>query len=145
MSWSTNKLEMLARWTPSVQTKAGFSAGLEEATRTVRVMGSGIWHQQDADLYFEQQRRVVEEARRRYGPLKVFFDVRRWVVENPQSALQFQDMNAELYGPGDRLVAVVNTFAAKQYPRTALSVGNREVFVSLAAAESWLQARSPSV
>lgn len=135
-------LDMLVTWNDARLLRAGFYSGLDVATRTVRVMGSGIWHEDEAQRYFDQQRRIVDEARRRFGPLKVFFDVREWVVENPQSALQFQDMNNELYRAEDRLVAVVKSSAGKRHPRTALGSGNREAFISMAAAETWLQAFS---
>lgn len=135
-------LDLLVTWDQSRPTQAGFYSGLDEDTRTVRVMGAGIWHESDAQRYFDQQRAIVDEARRRFGSLKVFFDVRDWIVENPQSALQFQDMNSEIYRPEDRLVAVVNSSLGKRHPRTALGVGNREAFISMSAAETWLQAYS---
>ena len=140
LSCSSNTLEMLSHWEPSARSQAAFSSGLDATTRSVRVMGAGVWHSDDVQKYFDDQRRIVEEARRRFGPLRIFFDVRNWVVENPQSAIQFQPMNAEIYQPGDRIVALVHSFASKQHARTALSVGNREVFVSVKAAETWLQA-----
>ncbi len=139
---SPSTLDMLVRWEPAGLNKAGFYAGLDDDSRTVRVMGGGIWREADAELYFVQQRRIIEEARRRFGPLKVFFDVRNWMVENPQSALQFQQMNSEIYREDDRLVAVVTSSLSKQHPRTALGVGIREAFVSMHAAETWLQAYS---
>ena len=133
-------LDMLTRWEPSRADAAGFYSGLDNAAHTVRVMGSGVWLGRHADRYFEQQRRIVDQARRRFGPLKAFFDVRNWVVENPQSALQFQDMNSELYRPEDRLVAIVRSSADREHPRTALRGKNTEVFTSPGAGESWLQA-----
>jgi hypothetical protein len=135
-------LDMLVRWEPQGASRAAFYSGLDMACGTVRVMGAGIWREADADLYFTQQRRIIEEARTRFGAVKVFFDVRDWVVENPQSAIQFQDMNSEIYHADDRLAAVVTSSVSKQHPRTALTVGQREVFVSMNAAETWLQAYS---
>lgn len=137
-----NALEMLARWEPSSPGQAAFHSGIEIETGTVRVMGAGVWRKADADLYFDQQRRIIETARRRFGPLKVFFDVREWVVENEQSALQFQHMNNEIYKPEDRLVALVKSSLNKEHPRIALGIGNREAFMSMTAAETWLQAYS---
>jgi hypothetical protein len=138
----SDALDMFVQWTKSSRSQAAFHSGIEDANGTVRVMGAGVWREADADLYFEQQRRIVDEARRRFGPLKVFFDVREWIVENPQSAIQFQQMNAEIYKPEDRLVAVVTSSVDKEPPRVALSVGTREVFISMKAAETWLQAYS---
>lgn len=135
-------LDMLVRWDQSRPTQAGFHSGIDIASRTVRVVGSGIWREDDAQRYFDQQRKVIEEARLRFGFIKVFFDVRDWIVESPQSALQFQDMNAELYKEEDRLAAVVRSSLAKQHPRTALGSGSREAFISMRAAETWLQAYS---
>jgi hypothetical protein len=135
-------LDLFVQWEPSSTSVAAFHSGLDLETRTVRVMGAGVWHEDDAALYFDQQRRIIDEARRRFGPLRVFFDVRSWIVENEQSALQFQHMNAEIYRPEDRLVAVVNASVDKKHPRVALGVGTREAFVSMNAAETWLQAYS---
>lgn len=135
-------LHLLAAWEQAHPRQAGFLAGLDERTRTVRVMGAGVWHEEDALRYFDQQIRIVAEARRRFGTLKVFFDVRDWIVEGPHSALQFQDMNNEIYTPDDRLVAVVRSSSGKQHPRTALGAGNRGAFISISAAETWLQAYS---
>ncbi|MDO7844430.1 hypothetical protein [Sphingomonas immobilis] len=136
----TIALDHFVQWEPSHRSQAAFSAGLDDATQTVRVRGGGIWYGPDAELYFIQQRRIVEEARRRYGVLKAFYDVRCWVVENPDSVLQFTAMNSEIYRPEDRLVAVVESSVAKPHPRAALAVGQRESFLSLSAAETWLQA-----
>ncbi len=133
-------LDMLTRWEPSRSDEAGFHSGLDNAARTVRVMGSGIWRDHHAELYFDQQKRIVDQARRRFGPLKIMFDVRNWVVENPQSALQFQNVNEELYHPDDRLVAIVRSASDKPHPKTALRGENTEVFTSRNAAELWLHA-----
>lgn len=134
-----NGLDMLTRWEPSHFYEAGFYSGLDNPSHTIRVMGSGIWREQHAALYFEQQKKIVDRARHRFGPLKILFDVRNWVVENPQSALQFQNVNQELYHPDDRLVAVVKSVSDKEHPRTALRGKNTEVFTSLTDAETWLQ------
>lgn len=135
-------LEMLAAWEPSVLTQATFISGLDMTTGTVRVMGAGIWREADAERYFLHQRRIVDAARKRFGALKVFFDVRDWVVEGPHSAEQFQSANAQIYLPEDRLVSVVASSLHKRHPRTALSVGAPESFLSMNAAETWLQAYS---
>jgi hypothetical protein len=137
-----DSLEMLAVWEPSATSQAAFYSGLDMASGTVRVMGAGIWREADADRYFLHQRAIVTEARRRFGALKVFFDVRHWVVEGPHSATQFQDANSQIYRPDDRLVSVVASSLDKKHPRTALSVGAPESFLSLSAAETWLQAYS---
>ena len=131
-------LDLLVQW-PASLSSASFVSGLDNETRTVRVTGGGIWRRADADRYFEQQRYIVDEARRRFGALRVSFDVRGWIVENPDSALQFQGMNAEIYRPEDRLVALVSCSALKPHPRTALGPGS-QVFISDHAAETWLQA-----
>jgi hypothetical protein len=133
-------LDMLARWVPSRMNDAGFHSGLDNPSHTVRVMGCGIWRENHAELYFDQQKRIVDEARRRFGTLSVLFDVRNWVVENAQSALQFQAVNAELYHPDDRLAAVVRSATDKEHPRIALRGDNTEVFTSRRAAETWLHA-----
>ncbi|MDO6414881.1 hypothetical protein Q4F19_10860 [Sphingomonas sp. BIUV-7] len=133
-------LDLLVQWDVSHLRKASFQCGLDNACATVRVVGGGVWREADAQLYFTQQRRIIDEARRRFGALRVLFDVRDWVVENPQSVLQFQAMNAEIYKPEDRLAAVVRSSVDKQHPRAALAVGTREVFISANAAETWLQA-----
>lgn len=133
-------LDMHVVWNSSEGQGAGFSSGIDPRHQTIRVMGSGRWNEADAERYFVDQGPIVAEARRRYGQVKVFFDVRAWVVENPQSATQFQEYNRKLYRPEDRLVAVVATSIAKQHPRTALCVGSPECFVSMSAAEMWLQA-----
>jgi hypothetical protein len=135
------ELDLHVCWSPKPG-DAVFSSGIDNDTGTVRVVGGGIWRVPDAERYFTQQRRIVDEARRRFGALKVFFDVRGWIVESPQSALQFQEVNARLYRPEDRLASLVNSSLFKQHPRTALGVGNRESFMSAHAAETWLQAYS---
>jgi hypothetical protein len=133
-------LDLLVQWEPSQRSQAGFHTGLDNVTGTVRVMGSGIWSAPDAELYYIQQRRIVDEARRRFGNVKAFYDVRGWVVESPESVEQFIAMNKEIYRPEDRLVAVVDSSVAKPHPRAALAVGQRESFLSMSAAETWLQA-----
>jgi hypothetical protein len=137
---SISRLDMLVQWERSNRDQAGFYSGIDLAARTVRVMGSGIWRQSDADRYFDHQQRMIDEARRRYGPLRVSFDVREWIVEDERSALQFQTMNMEIYRPEDRLVALVSSSINKEHPRVALAVGTREAFLSPKAAETWLQA-----
>ncbi|PZU07520.1 hypothetical protein [Sphingomonas sp.] len=136
------KLDMMVQWRPSHLRTATFVCGLDNATGTVRCTGGGIWREADAQLYFDQQTKIVAEARRRFGALRVFIDVRDWVVENEQSVLQFCAMNAQIYSAADRLAAIVKSSADKQHPRTALAVGIRESFVSPNAAEMWLQAYS---
>ena len=131
-------LDMLTRWEPSRISEAGFYSGIDNEAQTIRVMGSGPWRKQNAELYFEQQQRIVTCARSRFDRLKVVFDVRNWLVENQQSALQFQEMNKELYRHDDFLAAVVRTVADKAAPRTALQGNNTEVFTSVNEAEFWL-------
>jgi hypothetical protein len=133
-------LDLLVRWEASPLRPASFFCGIDNASQTVRVMGGGIWRDADAQRYFDQQRKIVDEARRRFGALRISFDVREWVVESPRSVLQFQDMNREIYRDEDRLVALVKSSVDKQHPRAALAVGTREAFVSTRAAELWLQA-----
>lgn len=139
---TASHLDMLTRWAPVSPGRSAFHTGIDNATGTLRCVGSGIWHPQDADRYFSAQRKIIDEARRRFGAVKLFCDIRQWVVENPDSALQFQAMNAEMYRPEDRLVTVVNSCVDKQHPRAAFVVGNLEVFLSMNAAETWLQAYS---
>jgi hypothetical protein len=135
-------LDLFVQWGPSAPGMSAFSSGIDVCTNTVRVMGAGIWREADADAYFEKQRRIIEEARRRFGPLRAFYDVRDWVVESPDSAMMFQTMNGEIFKPEDRIVAVVKSSVDKEPPRVALSAGHREVFISMTAAETWLQAYS---
>jgi hypothetical protein len=135
-------LDLLIQWQPSYLRQAAFSCGIDNESRTVRVMGGGIWREADAQLYYDHQMRIVREARSRFGKLKVLFDVRDWVVECPQSVVQFQDMNREIYRAEDRLAAIVKSSVDKQSPREALAVGTREAFISSSAAETWLQAYS---
>jgi hypothetical protein len=135
-------LDMFTHWGQSNLGEAEFSSGLDNDSCTVRVVGGGSWMKADADRYFDEQRKIIDNARSRFGALKVFFDVRDWVADSPHSPLQFQAMNAEIYLPTDRLVAVVRASVDKQHPRTALSMGNLEVFISTHAAELWLQAYS---
>lgn len=137
-------LDMLVQWEPSKAGEAAFYSGLDNFSGTLRIMGAGSWNAADADRYFDVQRKLIATARARFGSLKAFFDVRDWVVDSPMAALQFQAINAELHHPDDRIVAVVRASVEKQHPRTALSVGNREVFLSVNAAETWLQAYSAS-
>jgi hypothetical protein len=134
-----NELDMLTHWRPLRPHDAGFHSGLDNVAHTIRVMGSGIWREQHAARYFDQQKRIVDQARRQFGSLKVLFDVRNWVVENPESSIQFQNVNRELYHPDDRLAAVVRCENDKSHPRTALQGKNTEVFTSLSDAEAWLQ------
>lgn len=142
MQLSPSSLDMLSQWEPSDRTGTSFFSGLENKMHTVRLMGGGHWLESDAHMYFEHQRKILDEARRRFGPLKIFVDVRDWVVEGPDSATVFQDMNRELYKADDRLVAVVKSFSYKRHARTALCAGKLEVFVSINAAEAWLHACS---
>lgn len=135
-------LDLYVAWRDVADSTAAFSSGIDAAAQTIRVVGSGCWTADDAARYFADQQPIVEAARSRYQCVKVFFDVREWVVESPQSAIQFQDFNRKLYRPEDRLVAVVASSMAKQHSRTALCVGSPECFVSMSAAETWLQAYS---
>jgi hypothetical protein len=135
-------LDLLVQWQARGEGAAHFSAALDNRAGTVRVVGGGLWQRDDVERYLADQRRVVAAARARFGPLKVFFDVRDWVVENEASATQFQDANGQLYLPSDRLAAMVASSLYKPYPRTALRAGNPESFVSRNAAETWLHAYS---
>jgi len=142
MQLSPSSLDMLSQWEPSERTGTTFFSGLENRSHTVRIMGGGAWLESDAHMYFQHQRKILDEARRRFGPLKIFVDIRDWVVSGPDSATVFQAMNSELYRPDDRLVALVKSFSYKQHARTALCAGKLEVFVSAGAAEAWLHACS---
>lgn len=138
----TASLDMFVRWEPLLGNRASFLSGLDNDTGTIRMVGGGVWRPADAHRYFDHQRPIIEQARRRFGPLKILMDVRGWVVENPDSVSQFQDINTELFDPEDRLAAVVQTSANKQHSRDAIAVGIREAFVSPSAAETWLHAYS---
>lgn len=133
-------LDMLVRWEPSSKSRAAFSSGVDNSSGTIRMTGSGIWRPADARRYFDQQRHIIEQARRRFGPLKILMDLRGWIVEDPASVLQFEGINSELFRPDDRLAAVVGTSVDKKHSREALAVGIREAFISPGAAETWLQA-----
>jgi hypothetical protein len=135
-------LEMRIQWKPTATRRATFASGLDLLSRTVRMQGGGVWKEDDAARYFDEQKHVLDEARKRFGPLKVFVDLRDWIVESPDSAFQFQEGNRRIFTAGDRIVAVVKSSILKPHPRAALSVGSPEVFVSMEAAETWLQAYS---
>jgi hypothetical protein len=138
----TTALDQFVKWEPLCSGRASFFSGVDNDTGTIRMAGGGIWCPEDARRYFEHQRPIIEMARRRFGTLKVFMDIRDWVVENAESVLQFQDFNAELFRPDDRLAAVVRSSIDKQNSRDAIAIGDREAFVSPNAAETWLHAYS---
>lgn len=135
-------MDIFIYWEPLRAGGASFLSGIDNETGTIRMTGGGIWQPSDAQRYFDQQRRVIEQARRRFGCLKICMDVRAWVVEDSHSVEQFQNMNSELYAPHDRFAALVKSSADKQHARDAVPVGIREAFLSPGAAEVWLQAHS---
>lgn len=135
-------LDMVVKWEPMRSGQATFFSGIDNDTGTIRMVGQGIWRPADAQRYFDQQRWILEQARRRFGALKVFMDLRGWVVEDSSSVLQFDGINRELFRPEDRLAAIVGSSVDKKHSRDALAVGTREAFVSPNAAEIWLQAYS---
>jgi hypothetical protein len=135
-------LEMFLKWEPLGPGRATFRSGIDNDTGTILMAGGGIWVPADVQRYFDRQQTIIEQARRRFGTVKVLMDIREWVVENPSSVLQFQGFNTELFRPDDRLAAVVRSSADKQNSRDAIAVGVREAFVSPNAAETWLHAYS---
>jgi hypothetical protein len=135
---------MFVKWEPMVSGLASFLSGIDNDTGTIRMVGGGVWRPADALRYFDQHQKVIDQARRRFGKLKIFMDIREWVVENPASVSQVQSFNCELFQPEDRLAAVVRSSVDKQHSRDAIAVGTREAFVSFNAAETWLQAYSAS-
>jgi hypothetical protein len=138
-----DSLDLLAAaWSPSAINQSSFTSGIDITSATVRLSGAGVWTESDVDRYLKCHKPIVDEARRRFGTLKVFCDLRGWIVDRPTSATQFLPANNQIYLPNDRIVAVVSSSICKPHTRSAFSTSIPETFLSMRAAEMWLQAHS---
>ncbi|MGV3768433.1 MAG: hypothetical protein ACO1NM_00225 [Sphingobium phenoxybenzoativorans] len=139
---ASGSLLMHVQWTPSAIGEAEFSSGLDLDTQTVRVSSGGLWTQADAERSLVVHKRIIREARLRFGSVKAMIDLRDVIRPTLESALWFQSTNSEIYREDDRIAVVVKSSVFKIQLRRALMVGTREAFLSMDAAEMWLQAYS---
>ena len=132
---------------PAIYRRPGESEDLykirfDDLLGIVRTSVQGFWNMGEAERYIRDLESVVGELRRRGERVRVLVDRRGSPFFSSAVAERFGRMNREVYGGhDDRIAIVVDSSLAKiQLGRLLTHVGSK-AFLSLGAAETWLQSQ----
>ena len=118
---------------------------LDETAKSIRVRTSGFWTVDVARRFVGEYRASAEQARRRWGRVRMLVDARDSMVQANEVTRELTGLNESVCeSPGDRIALVVSGGLVKlQADRVAENgthgpVGERRTFVDPEAAAAWL-------
>ena len=111
-----------------------------DASGVIHVVGSGCWTPDTSDSHARELQVLIDGCRARGLDIRVLCDLRAMAVDCSKLIAHSRKNAARIYRPEDRIAVVVKTSLAKMQLRRGGSVGNVQMFLSIDAAETWLNA-----
>jgi hypothetical protein len=115
-----------------------------EPRNILKVVGAGIWTLSLLHLHWRPFEALVRQARRRYGQIRVHYDVRAARVQSPEVNKLLAEVVEKLYRPYDRLAIIVASETLRVQMREVERRATTEIFLSPETAERWLFALDKS-
>lgn len=117
-----------------------FKSGIDPAEGLVCISCGGFWDRDFVEKYFAAQNRINAEARRKFGALKVLFDLTTASPQAPPVMESLRLGNMTLYAPDDRIALVNQSAIIALQLKRLFQVGKVETFRDLASGQAWLTA-----
>jgi hypothetical protein len=110
------------------------------AAKIIRITGAGMWTIDYVDVHFAELAVLIDRVRTQNGEVLALVDLSRALVQTAEVAERIHRATARLYGAGDRVALVVQSFLLKAQMKRVTWKENTAIFVSPHAAETWLGA-----
>lgn len=117
-----------------------FRISFDQSASLVRAYAAGAWTMDETRSYLVSLDAFVKESRSKLGKARVLLDRREVSVQSPDVAALLATANGEIFEPDDRIAIVVTTSMAKTSLRQRMPHPGSKAFLSIDAAETWLQA-----
>lgn len=108
----------------------------------VRLVGHGAWSVEYMNRHFRELDPVVATARMRMRNVMVLADLRDAPIQSPDVAEMINIGTRRLYRDGDRIAIVVQSSLVKLQMKRIVDCAQVQIFISVAAACTWLMAYS---
>lgn len=108
----------------------------------VRLVGYGTWSIEYMNRHFRELDPIVAAARMRVRSVMVLADLREAPVQSPDVAEIINIGTRRLYRDGDRIAIVVQSSLVKLQMKRVVDCAQVQIFISVAAAYTWLMAYS---
>jgi hypothetical protein len=115
-----------------------FTLSREDDTGMMRIVGVGRWTMTACDRHFAAVERMVLETRRRGDPIRVLVDLRRSTEQDESTTERIGYWIRHIYRAEDRIAMLVESSLLKAQMRRRSGAGEQAMFVSEAAARTWL-------
>jgi hypothetical protein len=117
-----------------------FRISFDRSSGLVRAYAAGTWTIDETRHYLASLKAFVTDSRLSLGKARVLLDRREVSAQSPDVAALLAAANGEIFAADDRIAIVVTTSMAKLGLRQRLPHPGSKAFLSIDAAETWLQA-----
>jgi hypothetical protein len=114
--------------------------GFDPIARLIRAYAGGEWSFQETTQYVAALTDFVEAARSRTGKARVLLDRRDVSSQSAAVSGLLAQANGAIFRADDRIALVVSSSLAKASLRQRMPHPGTKAFLSIDAAETWLQA-----
>jgi hypothetical protein len=118
------------------------SVAFDVSTGEMRAVGSGFWSVEQTNAFFVDWKNIVGRIQQGGHPVSALVDLTRSDVQQVEVANIIATVGDGLYLPGDAIALLMPSSLTKMQMRRVLDRRFHELFLSQAAAETWLQSRS---
>lgn len=130
---------------PIVVRRAGeagdlFQIAFDRSAGLIRAFAAGAWTLDETRQYLAGLDAFVKGSRAFLGKARVLLDRREVSVQSTDVAALLASANGKIFQPDDRIAIVVTTSMAKANLRQRMPHPGSKAFLSIDAAETWLQA-----
>jgi hypothetical protein len=109
----------------------------------IRAHAGGDWSEEEVRRYIDALTGFVDAARAGLGKARVLLDRRDVVTQSPAVAAALAKANGAIFQSEDKIALVVSSSLAKSVLRQRMPHPGTKAFLSIDAAETWLQAFAP--
>lgn len=117
-----------------------FEVQLEDGTGILMVKVLGAWTRTEVHRYRLVIRELLPEARRRFGGVRILVDSRRGKAVPQDLLAPLARVRDGLMHADDRIAGLVESSMRKMQVRNTVANPNWQLFLSEAAARTWLTA-----
>lgn len=115
-------------------------AAYDPATGIVGVSGHGAWSEAVVRHHFAELARLLQSIRARGEPVLVLVDLRAAEHQAPHIAALVEQLASTTHAPDDRVAIMASSSLVKLQMKRAAAQSQREFFLSMNAALTWLTA-----
>jgi len=121
---------------------SGYLEYRQTAIGRVTVIGRGMWSPSYCDQHFSALGQLLHQVRIVSGGVRVLVLIQKAPVQSAAAIERVSHWTGIIYTAADRVAIVVASSLVKSQMRRIHMVAKREIFVSEAAAGTWLDAQN---